>query len=442
MRLLKCCILSITLAAAAAHAQIRLPVLPLPTLPVQTLPQALGQIQGQTSDQLGALRRIEVARLIRANRRVVDTDQNGDPIVRNEILGLSPTDAAVDGARAAGFTVDREQVIAPLNIRLAVFKAPQNLSTKQALRVLRDADPGGSYEYNHIYGGAGSLQGMPPAGDAPAAASAQNPPAQNSSAPNSPAPSRARIGLLDTGVDATHPVFRDSAIHAWGCGDHTVPAAHGTAVASLLIGRGEKFQGVQPGAELYAADVYCGLPTGGAVDALVAAFGWLVREGVPVINVSLVGPKNLMLQRVIGSLIAGGYIIVAAVGNDGPAAPPLYPASYADVVGVTAVDSHRHALIEAARGPQVMFAAPGADLAAADGAHGYAAVRGTSFAAPFVAALLASKIEKPDAGAAAAAVDALAKSAIDLGPPGRDLTYGFGLVGEDHGRNLSPASYP
>src|SRR5580692_6725945 len=152
MRLLKRCILSMILAAAAANAQIRLPVLPLPTLPVQTLPQTLGQIQGQTSDQLSALRRLEAARLIRANRRVVDTDQNGDPIVRNEILGLSPADAAVDGARAAGFTVDREQVIAPLNIRLVVFKAPQNLSTKQALRILRDADPGGSYDYNHIYG--------------------------------------------------------------------------------------------------------------------------------------------------------------------------------------------------------------------------------------------------------------------------------------------------
>jgi Subtilase family len=426
MRILKRCILSMTLAVTGANAQIRLPAIPLPTLPVQTLPQTLSQVQAQTADQLSELRRLEVARLIRANRRVVDTDQDGDPIVRNEILGLSPADAAVDGARAGGFTVDREQVITPMNIRLVVFKAPQNLSTKQALRILREADPGGSYDYNHIYGGAGSLQGTPAAGDTPTSTSAQN----------APVPSRERIGLLDTGVDATHPVFRDSAIHAWGCGDHPVPAAHGTAVASLLIGRSEKFQGVQPGAELYAADVYCGRPTGGAVDALVAAFGWLVQEGVPVINVSLVGPKNLMLQRVIGSLIAGGYIIVAAVGNDGPAAPPLYPASYADVVGVTAVDSHRHALIEAARGPQVMFAAPGADLAAADGARGYVAVRGTSFAAPFVAALLASKMEKPDIGAASAAIDALAKTAIDLGPPGRDLTYGFGLVGED--RRIDP----
>jgi subtilisin family serine protease len=141
---------------------------------------------------------------------------------------------------------------------------------------------------------------------------------------------------------------------------------------------------------------------------------------------------------VIGSLIAGGYVLVAAVGNDGPAAPPLYPASYQHVVGVTAVDAHRRILIEAARGPQVMFAAPGADLAAAGSDHTYAAVRGTSFAAPFVAALLATGLAEPDATAAAAAIDTLAKTAVDLGPPGRDLTYGFGLVGADYRVDPAP----
>jgi subtilisin family serine protease len=189
---------------------------------------------------------------------------------------------------------------------------------------------------------------------------------------------------------------------------------------------------------LYAADVYCGRPTGGAVDALVAALGWLVQERVPVINVSLVGAKNAMLERVIAALIADGYIIVAAVGNDGPAAPPLYPASYAKVVGVTAVDAHQHVLIEAARGLQVMFAAPGADLAAAAGGHTYAAVRGTSFAAPFVAALLAAGLSAPNSADAAAALDALAKAAVDLGPPGRDLTYGYGAVGATYRIDPTP----
>jgi len=365
-------------------------------------------------------------------------------MVRNEILGLAPSDVAFDHARSLGFTVDRERSIGEMNFRVVVFKAPQGMSTKKALRTLREADPSGSYDYNHIYRGGGSTGGgaisrggvisrgggeatEPTAHDAPT----PMPPAAN------PAQSRVRIGLLDSGVDVTHPVFRESVVHAWGCGSRAVPAAHRTAVASLLIGRSEVFHGVQPDAELYAADVYCGRPTGGAVDALVAALGWMVQERVPVINVSLVGPKNAMLERVIGDLIAGGYVIVAAVGNDGPAAPPLYPASYPHVVGVTAVDAHRHVLVEAARGPQVMFASPGADLAAAGNDHTYAAVRGTSFAAPFVAALLASELRKPDSADAAAAIEQLAKTAIDLGPPGRDLTYGFGLVGADY--RIDPA---
>jgi subtilisin family serine protease len=120
------------------------------------------------------------------------------------------------------------------------------------------------------------------------------------------------------------------------------------------------------------------------------------------------------------------------VGNDGPAAPPLYPASYPHVVGVTAVDAHRRVLIEAARGNQVMFAARGADMSAADVGGKYSAIRGTSFAAPIVAALLAQTVTAPDLSGSNAAIDALAQSAVDLGPKGRDLTYGFGLVAPDY----------
>jgi subtilisin family serine protease len=237
---------------------------------------------------------------------------------------------------------------------------------------------------------------------------------------------------LDTGVYAEHAVFKHSLLHSWGCGSRPVADAHGTAVASLMVGQADRFRGVRPDAELFAADVYCGKATGGAVDALVAAFDWLVRQHVPVINISLVGPANLMLEHVVAALTGQGFLIVAAVGNDGPAAPPLYPASYPHVVGVTGVDAHNKALVEAARGPQVMFASPGADLAAAGNDGGYAAVRGTSFASPIVAALLAGALSAPSPVQAAAAIDALAKSAVDLGKPGRDLTYGFGLVGAEY----------
>jgi subtilisin family serine protease len=198
-----------------------------------------------------------------------------------------------------------------------------------------------------------------------------------------------------------------------------------------MIGRSVDFHGAAPGAELYAADVYCGSPAGGAADAVADAFSWLVRERVAVINVSLVGPPNVTLEAVIRMVVARGHLVVAAVGNDGPAAPPLYPASYSGVVGVTAVDTHRRVLFEAGRGPQVRFAAPGADMSAAKSLQTFGLVRGTSFAAPIVAGLLAERLQEPDRQAAERAVDDLAHRAIDLGAVGPDPVYGWGLVGGD-----------
>jgi subtilisin family serine protease len=208
-------------------------------------------------------------------------------------------------------------------------------------------------------------------------------------------------------------------------------------VASLLAGQSPRFHGVLDRAEIYAADVYCNAPTGGAVDALAGAFAWLAEQRVAVINVSLVGPDNAALAQIVRALTSRGFLLVAAVGNDGPAAPPLYPASYPHVIGVTAVDAHRRVLIEAARGNQVMFAARGADMPAADSGGKYAAIRGTSFAAPVVAALLAQSVTAPDLSSANAAIEALAHSAVDLGPQGRDLTYGFGLVAADYSSDLA-----
>ena len=219
------------------------------------------------------------------------------PSSADEILGLAPTDAALDM-----LVLSDSRSIASKHRRAehshGRIPGSCGMSTKKALRILREADPGGSYDYNHIYSRRLDRCVVPRRRANRRLHGSRC--ARFPAAGNHPAQSRVRIGLLDSGVDVTHPVFRDSVVHAWGCGDHAVPAAHGTAVASLLIGHSEVFRGVHPDAELYAADVYCGRPTGGAVDTLVAAFGWLVQEKVPVINVSLVGPKNVMLERVIG----------------------------------------------------------------------------------------------------------------------------------------------
>jgi subtilisin family serine protease len=109
--------------------------------------------------------------------------------------------------------------------------------------------------------------------------------------------------------------------------------------------------------------------------------------------------------------------IVAAVGNDGPAAPPAYPASYPGVIAVTGVDGRNRALIEAGRALHLDYAAPGADMLGAKAGGGMAPLRGTSYAAPLVAARLA--------GSSLAALD---REAVDLGKRGPDKIYGRGLV--------------
>jgi len=148
---------------------------------------------------------------------------------------------------------------------------------------------------------------------------------------------------------------------------------------------------------------------------------------VAVINVSLVGPRNKLMERVVKTLVSRGHLIVAAVGNDGPAAPPLYPASYEGVIGVTAVDEKHLVLIEACRGQQVDFAAKGADVQAAAGAPNiYVPVRGTSFASPIIARMFAMDLEIPDPAQAKAALAKWKGIANDLGKPGRDDIYGDG----------------
>lgn len=411
-----------------AAAQVALPAVRLPTLPGTGLPLGTDRLSDLATQvdtrRLQEQRRLRVRDLIRAHRREIEADPGGAPALRGEVVAFSPTDAALDRARAAGFTFLRERALEGLDTRMVVLAAPNGMATRRALQELRGLDPDGLYDFNHLYldsGAAGAPVGEPPA------VAAVKPDQLNAAAAAPPA----KTGLIDAGVDISHAVFRDIVIHQHGCSGTPVPAAHGTAVASLMIGRSPQFHGAAPGSELYAADVYCGLATGGAVDAVADALAWLVHERVPVINVSLVGPPNVTLESVVRLVIARGHLIVAAVGNDGPAAPPLYPASYPDVVGVTAVDAHQRALLEACRGSQVKFSAPGADMSAANPEQRYAVVRGTSFAAPIVAGLLAEMVHEPDKGAAARAVAALAARAVDLGAPGPDPVYGFGLVGGD-----------
>jgi len=169
------------------QAQLRLPTLPVPGLPLQAVPGALNPLDARSVDRLSDLRHLEIGRLIRTNRRLVEADPRGEPIVRNEILALSLTETAALRARSAGFSVDREQTMAGTDIRLTVLKAPSGMSTKKALSELRSLDPTGTYDFNHIYTGGGALLSDVPAVSPtpPAATRGQTAPRVGCSTPGS-----------------------------------------------------------------------------------------------------------------------------------------------------------------------------------------------------------------------------------------------------------------
>jgi len=408
-------------AIAQGRGGARIPRLPFGR-PFNSIPRGF-QPPGLAVAQ--SARRTAGETLIRQNRQLIEADPNGEPLLRGQLVALGLSDAALGRITAAGFTVVREQQLTGLNFRLDVLRSPPRLSTRRALRMLRGLDANATFDFDHLYAPS-AMPAETTAGDDPGPVASSSP----GSAPLVSSGS-ARVGLIDGGVQRTHPAFKHDTLMVWGCNGRLFPSTHGTAVASLLVGNQPPFHGSAPGATLYAADVYCGLPTGGSIDAIAEALGWMSASQVPVINISLVGPDNIILRQLVSQMIARGYLIVAAVGNDGPAAAPLYPAAYPGVVGVTAVDAHRRLLFEDGRGSQVAFAAPGADMVAAALPDGYTTVRGTSFAAPLVAGLLARQLTEPNEANAHLAIAALVARATHVGRAGRNPNYGFGVVGQN-----------
>ena len=143
---------------------------------------------------------------------------------------------------------------------------------------------------------------------------------------------------------------------------------------------------------------------------------------------SLAGPPNRVLEAAISAASERGMLVIAAVGNNGPAGEPLYPAAYAHVVGVTAVDSANRIYRYANRGRHVTFAAPGVRVKVADDGGGYSTESGTSMAAPYAAAIIAQAVAKGVAPSNDEVLAALKAAAIDLGDKDFDDVFGYGLI--------------
>ncbi|MGF9763109.1 S8 family serine peptidase [Microvirga sp. 0TCS3.31] len=243
------------------------------------------------------------------------------------------------------------------------------------------------------------------------------------------------IGLIDTGINVEHEALKEQAIEVVPRPASHADASlrdHGTAVAALLVGRPDsQTPGLLPQAKIIAVDAF--YRDGGTADrtdvtSLVDAIEALAKRGVRVMNMSLSGPANAMLQKAIEAAQAKGIVIIAAAGHNGAGGPPSYPAAYPEVVAVTAVDQELKVYRRATQGKYVDLSAPGVNVWTAS-AKGTGAQRtGTSYAVPFVSAaaglLLASNPESDTK----VVQSRLEEHTRDLGKLGWDPTFGFGLI--------------
>jgi subtilisin family serine protease len=301
----------------------------------------------------------------------------------DEVVAAGLDDAQLAALRSQGFVVMQVRVVA--GERLARLSVPRGMTPESAVDRVRRVSPGAVADRNALYRAAAGCAGV----------ACQ--PARLIDWPDDGCGAAPLLGLVDTAVDRGHATLSGQRVEAVGLrgkGREASGVVHGTALASILVGRSSAgVPGLLPRAQLIAVDAFHRRAGEDRMDSFdfVAALDLLVQRGVRVANLSFAGPPNALAERAVERADREGLLMVAAAGNDGPAAPPRYPAAYPQVIAVTAVGSDLKPYRRAARGAHIAFAAPGVGISTADAGTGrrVSARSGTSMAAPFVAAAVA-----------------------------------------------------
>jgi len=236
-----------------------------------------------------------------------------------------------------------------------------------------------------------------------------------------------RVAIVDTGIDLEHPdlqvVGNINIIKPRKSGDDD--SGHGTHVAGTVaaVNNAIGVVGVAPDANLYAVKVLDRRGNGYLSD-IIAGLEWCIDNNVQVINMSLGTLSDIQsFHDAVQAVNTVGIIQVAAAGNE-YGGSVIYPAAYEEVIAVSATDDTDSIAGFSSIGPEVELAAPGADILSTAKGGGTAVKSGTSMACPHVTGVVALAIS-------AGIVDprtALQNAADDLGAPGQDNLYGYGLV--------------
>ncbi|MEL6538533.1 MAG: S8 family peptidase [Bacteroidota bacterium] len=267
-----------------------------------------------------------------------------------------------------------------------------------------------------------------------------------------------KVAILDTGIDTKHPDL----LHAFPQGndwykDFTDSGTiadqhgHGTQIAGILaaLPNKEGVAGVAPGIHLYVAKVVTGNNSHsiqiGTDEQLAEAVRWAVDQEVDIINLSVWSSAPLpKTETEIRRAYRKNIFVVACAGNHYQVKDSIeYPARYNEVISVGSVGKDMEVSEFSSRGAQVDIVAPGEEILTTDMAGAYDTVSGTSFAAPFVAGVMALIIAKHKSKDSASNTpiftntpkatfmnmkDHLVRYATDIEEVGKDDLSGHGLI--------------
>jgi bacillopeptidase F len=272
------------------------------------------------------------------------------------------------------------------------------------------------------------------------------------------------VASMDTGVDLDHPDLTDKwrgGTNSWfdPHGEHEMPYdahGHGTQTMGIMVGgsAGGTSIGVAPGAQWISTKIFDDADET-SLSSIHQGFQWLLDpdnnpdsdDAPDVINNSWGLDENVNecideFREDIQTLKAAGIAVMFSAGNEGPSpSTSISPANYPESFAVGAVDDSFAIPVFSSRGPSVcdgsiypVVVAPGKNVRTSDLTFGglfpdsYVNVTGTSFAAPFVTGAMALLLSANPFMSISELESAMKDSAKDLGSPGPENEFGYGLI--------------
>ncbi len=254
-----------------------------------------------------------------------------------------------------------------------------------------------------------------------------------------------KIAVLDSGVDLDHPDLQDNLLPGVNLLAVGRPPeddnGHGTAVAGILAAKGNNgigVSGVMWDARILPIKV---LDRHGEalVGNLARGINAAVDLGAKVILMSVSSIHHSpQLEQAVKRAEERGVVLVAAAGNE--SSRVTYPAAYPTVIAVGAVNANNKLISQSNTGPELNLVAPGWNIYTTKRGGGYATFKGTSAAAPQVAAAAAMILSRNPHLTPLEVRQLLYYSATDLGNRGWDRQTGYGLLNVDRAvRSKLPA---